>query len=318
MIRIVFFGTDTFATTILNELVSVPDIQILSVITRPDKPAGRGNKVEPPLIKKFAEQHSVPVLQFLKLKDTAIEQLRKLNADAFVVAEYGLLIPSAVLDIPPHGVLNVHPSLLPRYRGASPISSALLNGDTETGVSIMLLDAEMDHGPILAQERCAIDEHDTAPTLEAKLGRLGAALLIKTLPEWVARKMQPREQNHAQATFCKKLTRESGRIGWTQSAEYIHRMWRAYLPWPGIFTMWGEKRLKIVIASPSTGLRVDPAKQSNENRPGTPFLTPEKQLAIACGTGALIVERLQLEGKKELDAAAFLRGYPAFVDTKLD
>ena len=157
MIRIVFFGTDTFATTILNELVSVPDIQILSVITRPDKPAGRGNKVEPPLIKKFAEQHSVPVLQFLKLKDTAIEQLRKLNADAFVVAEYGLLIPSAVLDIPPHGVLNVHPSLLPRYRGASPISSALLNGDTETGVSIMLLDAEMDHGPILAQERCAID-----------------------------------------------------------------------------------------------------------------------------------------------------------------
>lgn len=325
MIRIIFFGTHTLATTVLNELINAPDIQILAVVTQPDKPAGRGNKVESPLIKKFAEQHRLPVLQFQKLKNEAVEQLQTLDADLFVVAEYGLLIPPSVLALPPHGVLNVHPSLLPKYRGASPVQSAILNGDTETGVSIMLLDAEMDHGPILAQEQCLIDGHDTAPTLEAKLGRLGAALLIKAMPDWVAGKIKAREQNHAQATFCKKLTRDDGHIDWSKSAEEIYRMWRAYLPWPGVFTMWNGKRVKIVSCHPERSeAKPSEVEGSNEilrraqnDGVGTPFFTPDKNLAIACGFGVIIVERLQLEGKKELDTPAFLRGYPAFVGTKL-
>lgn len=320
MIRIVFFGTHTFATTVLNELVNASDVQILAVVTPLDKPAGRGNKVESPLIKKFAEQHRLPVLQFQKLKNEAIGQLQTLNADLFVVAEYGLLIPQAVLALPPHGVLNVHPSLLPKYRGASPTQSALLNGDAETGVSIMLLDAEMDHGPILAQERCAIDYHDTTPTLEANLGRLGATLLIKTLPDWIAGKIKPHEQNHTQATFCKKLTRDDGHIDWSKSAEEIYRMWRAYLPWPGVFTMWDGKRVKIVSCHPEArsaeGSHEILRRAQNDNI-GTPFLTPDNHLAIACGTGAVIVERLQLEGKKELDADAFLRGYPSSLGAQL-
>lgn len=309
MIRSIFFGTHTFATTVLNELITAPDVEVLAVVTQPDKPTGRGNKVEAPLIKKFAEQHRLPVLQFQKLKNEAVEQLQTLNADLFVVAEYGLLIPPSVLALPPHGVLNVHPSLLPKYRGASPIQSAILNDDAETGVTIMLLDAEMDHGSILAQERCDIDAHDTTPTLEAKLGRLGATLLIKTLPEWISGKMQPHEQDHTQATLCKKLTRDDGRIDWTQSAEEIYRIWRAYLPWPGMFTMWNGKRLKLTNIALSV--------EESHAAPGTPFLTTNKALAIACGASTIIVERLQLEGKKELDAAAFLRGYPAFLNAQL-
>lgn len=314
MIRVVFFGTDALATTVLHELANATEITIVAIVTQPDKPAGRGNKLGEPLTKRFAEQHGLSVLQFAKLKDDAIAQLRGLNADVFVVAEYGLLIPSSVLEIPSHGVLNVHPSLLPKYRGASPIQCTILNGETEAGVSIMLLDKEMDHGPILAQERCVIDEHDTAPTLEAKLGRLGALLLIKTLPDWIAGTITPREQDHAQATFCKKLTRDEGHIDWSKSAEEIYRLWRAYLPWPGVFTMWNGKR--IILAS----LRAREAGEAIPSglRQGTPFLTPDKNLAIACGTGAIIVERLQLEGKKELEAAAFLRGYPAFLNSHLD
>ncbi len=299
MIRIIFFGTHTLATTVLNELIAAPDFKILAVVTQPDKPVGRGNKVEAPLIKKFAEQHAVPVLQFAKLKEDAVAQLQSLNADLFIVAEYGLLIPTSVLALPSHGVLNVHPSLLPKYRGASPIQSAILNGAEKTGVSIMLLDKEMDHGPILAQEQCVIDDHDITPTLEAKLGRLGAALLARVIPGWVAGKIQGREQDHTQATFCKKLSREDGRIDWTKSAEEIYRMWRAYLPWPGVFTMWNGKRLKLTSLSLKEG-------------------GDDGRLTLACGTSAIIIERLQLEGKKELDAEAFLRGYPSFVGSALN
>ncbi len=281
--------------------------------------------MEAPLIKKFAEQHQLPALQFPKLKtDDAAQQLRARDADVFIVAEYGLLIPETVLGIPARGVLNVHPSLLPKYRGASPVQSALLNGDGETGVSVMLLDKEMDHGPVLAQERCVIDEHDTTPTLEAKLGRLGAALLIKTIPDWIAGKIQAREQDHTHATFCKKLSREDGRIDWSQSAEHIYRMWRAYLPWPGIFTMWNWKRLKMTALVRHKGGHPEQSEakpsevEGSHTVPSTPFLTPDNQLAIACGTGVIIVDRLQIEGKKELDAEAFLRGYPSFVGSRLE
>ncbi|MBI4098577.1 MAG: methionyl-tRNA formyltransferase [Candidatus Magasanikbacteria bacterium] len=337
--KIIFFGTNTLATAILHALTQESTFEICAVVTQPDKPAGRGYKAESPLIKRFAENARLTVLQYKKLNDEAVTALRAYNADVFIVAEYGVLIPEMVLSIPRHGTLNVHPSLLPNYRGASPIQSAILAGDTQTGVTIMLLDKEMDHGPILTQEACEIDKNDTAVTLEATLGRLGSHLLIDTLPRWIAGSIQPREQDHTRATFCKKLTRESGRIDWTQSAEYIYRMWRAYLPWPGIFTMWNGKRLKMTSIAPRNGSHPERAKPrkfygakrvegsheilrptsrpQNDVEPGIPFLTPDKNLAIACDTGAIIVERLQLEGKKELDTDAFLRGYSKFLHSRL-
>jgi len=318
--KIVFFGTHTLAIAILQTLTQASTFEICAAVTQPDKPAGRGYKSESPPIKRFAENAGLPVLQYKKLNDDAVAALRAYNADIFIVAEYGVLIPEVILSIPRHGTLNVHPSLLPNYRGASPIQSAIFAGETKTGVSIILLDKEMDHGPILVQKECAIDDRDTAVTLEATLGRLGARLLIDMLPKWVTGNIQPREQDHARATFCKKLTRESGRIDWTQSAEKIHRMWRAYLPWPGIFTMWNGKRLKLTSLLLEMLKRACPGPRSgvqHDKEPGIPFLTPDKNLAIACGTDAIIVERLQLEGKKELDAAAFLRGSTTFIGAKL-
>lgn len=337
--KLIFFGTDTLATTILNALLTAPEIEIAAIVTQLDKPAGRGKKMEAPLTKRFGEHHDIPVLQYKKLDDAAHAELKTFNADVFVVAEYGLLIPEAVLSIPLHGTLNVHPSLLPQYRGATPIQSALLHGEKETGVTIMLLDKELDHGPIIAQEKMGIEPEDTAPTLEAKLGRAGAELLIATLPKWVAGKITAREQDHTAATFCKKLSREDGRIDWTKSAEEIYRMWRAYLPWPGIFTEWNGKRVKMTAVSLRESLTgslmgrvnagpdrasVGPVSSANDEAipsgqpAATPFLTPGGKLAITCGKSALIVERLQIEGKKELDAQAFLAGYPAFVGAKLE
>jgi len=318
--KIIFFGTDTLATTILNALLTAPDIEIAAIITQPDKPAGRGKKMESPLTKRFGAHHGIPVLQYKKLDEDAIAEIKKSNTDIFVVAEYGLIIPEKILGLALQGTLNVHPSLLPKYRGATPIQSALLHDEKETGVSIMLLDREMDHGPILAQKTMAIEDEDTAPTLEAKLGRAGAELLIETLEKWISGVITPREQDHNAATFCKKLSREDGRIDWNRPAEEIYRAWRAYLPWPGIFTMWNGKRLKIVIAQ-SYSVIASVAKQSNENshpEPATPLLTPDGKLVITCGTGALLIERLQLEGKKELDAHAFLIGYPVFIGSKLN
>ena len=327
--KIIFFGTHTLATAILHALMQEPALKICAVVTQPDKPAGRGYKAESPLIKRFAENAGLQVLQYKKLNDDAVATLRAYDADVFIVAQYGILIPETILSIPGHGTLNVHPSLLPKYRGASPVQSTILAGDTKTGVTIMLLDKEMDHGSVLSQEECTIDKSDTAVTLEAKLGRLGAILLIATLPRFVHGEITPREQDHTEATVCKKIKRDDGRIDWTQSAEHIYRMWRAYLPWPGIFTMWNGKRLKLMrcvilesrlvgtIGSRRDAIARPGASLQHDSKFGTPFLTPDKNLAISCGAGAIIVERLQLEGKKELDADAFLRGSATFVGAKL-
>ena len=330
MIKLVFFGTGTLACSVLNALIDASDIEILALITQPDKPAGRGKKLQAPPIKKLTQHHELPILQFPKLRDEAIEEIKKLGSDIFVVAEYGLLIPRAVLDLPAHGTLNVHPSLLPKYRGASPIQSAILAGEKETGVSIMLLDEEMDHGPVLVQETLSIDDDDSAPTLEAKLGRLGAQLIAVALPQWVAGKHEAKQQDHDSATYCTKISRDDGRIDWNLSADEIYRRFRAYLPWPGIFTEWNGKRLKLTHISPppsrgggrgegdqnKTPLPV-PLPQGERGRtPGTIFLDGDK-LYIATGDGTIVVDRLQLEGKKEMDAQAFMNGYSNFVDTIL-
>ena len=323
---IVFFGTHNLATTILKTLIDAPDFEITAVVTQPDKPAGRDKNMQSTPVKELAEQNNLPIFQFstLTASDTSSSnkivsnnfvapatQLSKLGADLFVVAEYGMLIPKTILDMSKHGTLNVHPSLLPKYRGASPIQSAILNGEKETGVTIMLLDEKMDHGPILKQQNCSIRDDETAPELEKKLAECGAELLIKTISDWIAGKIQAKEQNHNKATFCKKISREDGKIDWNLPAEKIYNHWRAFQPWPGVYTEWNGKRLKLPHINTSTHQHI------NTLEPGNVYLDQNGRLTLACGVNSLNINRLQLEGKKEIDAVAFINGHKNFVGSQL-
>lgn len=303
----IFFGTNNLACTVLSELLE-GGFSFDAVVTQPDKPVGRGKKLQAPPIKRLAEKYNIPVLQFAKLDSDAQAQLVTHNADLFIVAEYGLLIPPAVLDLPRHGTLNVHPSMLPEYRGATPIQSALISGQTMSGVTVMLLDEGMDHGPIITQATAPIADEDTYITLEAKLGRLGAELLKKNIQPWLDGKITAKEQYHAAATFCSKIQKKDGLIQWSDSAENITNKWRAYAKWPGVFSHFNGKLLKIS--------DVSQADQTNKT-PGTVFVDSSENLYIACGDGSILVERLQLSGKKQLSSIDFLRGHSDIVDSVL-
>lgn len=238
--KIVFWGSSEFAVLALEALKRA-GFDIGLVITQPDAPQGRHLRLQACPVAKKAQELDLPLFQPERLKNEEIElKIRAQGAEVFVVAAYGRIIPQNLLDLAPKGTINIHPSLLPKYRGPSPIQSAILNGDTETGVSIMLLDKEMDHGPILAQEIVPLAPTTTAPELEKTLSALGAELLIKTLPEYLNGKIVAKEQDHSQATICKMLKKEDGKINWTEPAEVIERKIRALQPWPGTFTFYQE------------------------------------------------------------------------------
>lgn len=314
--RIVFFGTPEFAVPTLEALVAA-GYEIVAVVTQPDKPVGRGLKMEAPAVKLAAQKLGLTVLQppMSKLSLGALQGLAlgDLNADLGVCVAYGKIIPKKVLDIFPHGILNIHPSLLPKYRGPSPIQAAILNGDAETGVTIMLLDAEMDHGPVLAHITYHIAHSTTGGTLSGVIAQEGARLLIQTLSKYLEGKLIPSEQDHVNATFTKMLEREDGRIDWRKPAEEIERMIRAYDIWPGTFTMWNGRRLKIWRTSllhPTIGC-------ANNAKPGYVWRTDDGRVAINCNPGALILEQIQPEGKKIMPAQKFLRGSPKFLGSIL-
>lgn len=285
--RIVFFGTPQLGVQVLEKLIT-KDFKPIVVITREDKPAGRGQKPTPPPVKILAQKYKIPILQPKKLKDNdkILTNLQSLKADLFLVAAYGRIIPKEILEIPKYGTLNVHPSLLPKYRGASPIQAAILDGERETGVTIILLDEELDHGPIIAQEKLSIENTDTSESLTKKLGELGARLLIKSIPDWIEGKIKPREQDHQKATFTKILTKEEGFIDLSNppSAEKFNRMVRAFYPWPGVWGRWqmADGRWQMVKFLPN-----DPTT----HLPNTPFL-------------------IQPEGKRPMTIKEFLNGYP--------
>lgn len=305
---IVFFGTPQFAVTILEQLIASPFAPSL-VVTAPDKPVGRKQKLTPPPVKVLAEQHGIPVLQPDKLDEEFITTLKTTNYNLFIVAAYGKIIPQAILDIPEHGSINVHPSLLPKLRGASPIQGVILEGLTETGVTIMLMDEKMDHGPTLANIQHAITNPKiTTEELSRELATVGADLLVETLPRYLAGAITPEEQNHTEATYTKLITKEDGHINWEKSAEDIERRIRAYTPWPSAYACWDDKQIKFLEAEIVDG--------EEGNKPGEIYKLGNL-FAISTGKGALVPTRVQLAGKSAVDNLTFLQGYPEILGITL-
>ncbi|OGZ61170.1 MAG: methionyl-tRNA formyltransferase [Candidatus Spechtbacteria bacterium RIFCSPLOWO2_01_FULL_43_12] len=304
--KIVFLGTPKFAKIILEKLILSRHKPVL-VITSPDKPVGRKQKLTPPPVKVLAERKKIPVLQPEKLDEEFINKLRDNSYDLFVTAAYGKLLPKKLLDIPRHGTLNVHPSLLPKWRGSSPVQYSILNGDKETGSTIMLLDEKLDHGPILAQERLEIKKSNTAPILSDKLAKHGAELLTRTIPKWLNGKIEPKEQDHGAASYTKMLTRSDGKIDWTMPAGSLERKLMALTPWPGLFTFWNDKRLKILSFDVKNKRSSQPGKVIRENR----------SLAVETGRGIILIKKIQLEGEKPKSSAEFMRGHPDIIGTLL-
>ena len=305
--RIVFMGTPDFAVPVLSRLMEAGH-EIAAVYSQPDRPAGRGRKLVPTPTKRFAEEYGIEVRQPKSLRSEAeCAGLASLSPEVVVVAAYGLFLPPEALEIPPLGCLNIHPSLLPRYRGPSPVVSAIINGGDETGVTIMKLDEGMDSGPILAQKQVPIDERDTGPELTRRLFDLGANLLAETLPGWASGSIQASPQDESQATFTTLVKKEDGEIDWTDNAERIARMVRAYEPWPGTFTYWDGKLLKILDATSTAG----------SASPGHVVGLNDGGIGIGTGDGVLAVDRLQMEGRRPSDAQDFVRGYPNFLGSKV-
>lgn len=311
--RVIFMGTPEFAVPCLDHLL-LERYQVVSVYTKPDRPAGRQRNPQPSPVKRVAQRWQLPVLQPLSLKEAdALEQLAALKPDVIVVAAYGQILPQAVLDLPKYGCLNVHPSLLPRFRGASPVAAAILAGDELTGVSIMLLDSGMDTGPVLRKTQALISPQDTAGSLTDKLSLVGAQLLLEVLPLWFRGEITPQAQNNAEATYCSPLSREDGEIDWHLPALDIWRRVRAFQPWPWCYTTWRGRQLRILEAVPlpeEAGLKVGQVVALNPPREGVAF-------GICSGSGVLGVLKIQLAGKQAMSAADFLRGQRQFLGAVL-
>jgi len=319
MLRIIYMGTPQFAVPTLEMLIagSKPGLvlpegyEIVTVITRPDKPVGRGKEIVYSPVKEFVLSQGIPVWQPGSLKRPEnIEALSAYQADLYIVAAFGQILPQAVLDLPQYGTLNIHASLLPKYRGVSPISEAILQGDTETGVTIMLLDAGVDTGPTLLQHALPISDDDTTGSLTSKLAALGASALLEVLPLRVQAKITPQPQDEQLASYTRMLRKEDGEIVWNHPAEVLARAVRAFTPWPSAYTYWNGKLLKIISA------HAVPSEPTLEAKPGTVNQRKENDrqiLSVVTGNGLFIVDKLQLEGKKVMNADEFLRGYPQIV-----
>jgi len=308
MDRLVFMGTPHFGELVLDTLIG--HYEIAAVVTQPDRKAGRGRRMRISPVKAVALEHNLPVLQPRRLRQgEVVQQLRGLAPAVIVVAAFGQILPSSILSLPEHGSINVHASLLPRHRGAAPIPAAILAGDEQTGVTIMLMDEGLDTGPILSQAALDIDPEDTTASLTEKLGHLGGQLLLDTLPQWLSGEITPRPQEKSQATYAGLLRREDGRIDWSESAEQIARRCRALNPWPGAFSFWDKKRLRVLGARP---LSVDVLAET----PGT-VVQFDSKIAVVTGEGLLLLDELQLAGKRPLPADAFSRGQRGFVGSRL-
>jgi len=309
MVKIVFMGTPEYGATILRALAE--QLEVVAVVTQPDCFAGRGRCrcVSPP-VKLVAQEHGIPVLQPERLRrdEDALQAMEEAGADVFVLAAYGQILPERVLRMPPHGVIGVHASLLPRWRGAAPVEAAILYGDAETGVTLMLTDEGLDTGDIIAQRAISIDPRETSVTLTPKLANLGAELLLETLPRWVGGEITPRPQDDGRATLAPPIGRCQGEIDWTLPAVVIDRQVRAYTPWPGTCSWYDGIRFKVLAAHP--------ALWTGEKVPGRVVESPEG-VGVVTGEGLLVLEEVQLAGKRAMPANAFCRGQRAFIGAVL-
>ncbi|MBM3176113.1 MAG: methionyl-tRNA formyltransferase, partial [Chloroflexi bacterium] len=308
----VFMGTPDFAVPTL-ELLIENGYEITAVYTQPDKEAGRGRHVAASPVKQVAVSRGIRVMQPDSLRgEGVVEELASLAPELVVVAAYGQILPRAVLSLPRFGCVNIHPSLLPKYRGSSPIASAIMHGDDATGVTVMLLDAGMDTGPLLKQAKVPISAEDTTGSLTAKLAQIGARLLLETLPQWLEGRITPQPQDEAQTSYTKQIAKEDGEMDWQLSAVELWRRVRAFDPWPGCYTRWKDKLLKIIQAVPVDG--------GEAGDVGMVIALPQPSPApvgVITAGGILGLLRLQLEGKKEMAAAEFLRGQRDFIGSSL-
>ena len=305
-IRVVFMGTPGFALPTLAMLADRYDV--VGVFTQRDKPAGRGQEIAVSPVKEFAQARGLPVYQPATLRrPEPVAELRALRPDLIVVAAFGLILPQEVLDIPQHGCLNVHASLLPRWRGAAPVAAAILAGDAKTGCTIMRMEAGIDTGPILAQKAIPIAPDDTTASLTLRLARLGAELLSATLPRWLAGEITPQPQDEACATYAPMVRKEDGRLDWTRPADHLARQVRAYQPWPGAYTTWKGQLLKVLRAHALNDASAEIGR----------VMAWGNEAAVGTGEGMLVLDEVQLAGRRPAAMADFLRGARGFVGSFL-
>ena len=314
--RVIFMGTPDFAVGALEALLDAGH-EVAAVVTQPDKQKGRDRKVQFSPVKQCALSHGITVLQPVRIKaPEAVEELRKYEADIFVVAAFGQILSKEILDMPKYGCINIHASLLPKYRGASPIQYAVLNGDDMTGVTIMQMNEGMDTGDILTMEAIPVEENDTGGSLFEKLSVLGAALLIKTLPKIEAEEIIPVKQQEEEATHVRMLTKEMGRIDWKKDADVLERLVRGMNPWPSAYCSFRGKSLKVWKAEISCGQQKAEGgctgffrhSESKETSPGEVILVTKDSICVQTGKGALVLKEVQLEGKKRMPVQDFLLG----------
>jgi len=303
-LRLIFMGSAELSCASLRALLEPPDFVVAAVVTQPDKPKGRELKLRASPVKELALGANLPVLQPARARDVFfVAELRALEPDLIAVAAYGQILPPAILDLPRYGCLNVHTSLLPRYRGAAPIQWAILNGDTRTGVTIMKMDAGLDTGGILAQEETEISVRDDSETLHGRLATMGARLLLRTIPEYVSGHLTPRPQSAEGVTYAAKLKKEDGRIDWHRPAESIWNQVRGLVPWPGAFTL-------LPGSAPRQSLKIWKVEIVEAGgQPGEILAADKSGPVVACGRGALRLLVLQREGGRRMDAPQFLTGH---------
>ncbi|MEE9302302.1 MAG: methionyl-tRNA formyltransferase [Thiotrichaceae bacterium] len=300
-LRIIYAGTPDFAVPALQALVNSSH-QVVAVYTQPDRPAGRGRKIRFGAVKQVAIEHNIPVEQPQSLKEESIQQaLQNYQADIMVVAAYGLILPQAVLDIPTYGCLNIHGSLLPRWRGAAPIQRAIQAGDKETGITIMQMAAGLDTGDMLYQSVCSITARDTGQTIHDKLAIQGAEDLLMVLEQLTRRALKPQPQDDSKSSYAHKLSKADARIDWNQSAAEIDRMIRAFNPWPVAFTEYHGKPMKIWMSAIK--------EHQSAGEPGTVISESKEGIEVSTGQGTLLIQRLQMAGKKAMDVENFLNGH---------
>lgn len=306
-VKIAFFGTSDFAIPAFEALLE-KDYAIVAAITNPDEPAGRGQDITSPPVKILAKKYGIPVFQPEKLEREKWKSEIP-SADIFIIAAYGKIIPKDILEIPKFGTLNIHPSLLPRWRGPSPIQYAILNGDKKTGVTIMLVDEKMDHGPVLARQELDIGE-TRYQELHSALSRLGAALLLEILPQWLQREIAPVPQDDTKATYSKLIKKDDARIDWKKPAREIERTIRALNPKPGTWTIWPR-------ADALYRIRIEEGAETDDEAPyGAPgyvWRDPGHIMLVKTGKGSVAIRSLTLEGKKLTDSASFIHGHPDII-----
>lgn len=304
--RIIFMGTPEFACPTLQVLIDRKE-NIVAAFTQPDRPKGRGQKLQPPPVKQLAADHNIPVYQPLKVRQPeVIEQIRSLKPDIIVVIAFGQILPKTLLEIPPHGCVNVHASLLPRYRGAAPLNWCIVNGETETGVTTMLMDAGLDTGPMLLKSGMPIDPDLGIQSLHDQMSLAGAELLARTLDALKEGSIVPEAQDDNLSCYAPMLKKEHGLVDWGKSALQIHNQVRGLSIWPGVVTSLDGARLKLHRTAIGSG----------NGQPGTVLRSDSNGIEVACGQGSIILKELQPAGSRRMDAASFLAGRPVPVGTQ--